>query len=283
MTRVAVVTDSTADLPPDLRARYNITVVPLTVIFGDEAFRDGIDLTGDQFMQRLRTCSRLPTTSQPTPEAFADVYRSLAREHDAIVSVHIAAALSGTLRSAATAAATVAGEIPVTVRDSGSASMGLGFQAISAARMAHRGAAAADIAAEVDRIAAGIDATFVVDSLEALRRGGRIGRAQAMAGSLLDIKPMLRLAHGIVSPLERTRTRTRAVRGMVDYVKRQGALRRICAVHTGNVEAAADLLREFDLMVPREEMSVAQLGAVVAAHTGPGTLGLIFERDEVPS
>ena len=283
MPRVAIVTDSTADLPPRLSGEYDITVVPLTVIFGDESFRDGVDLTGDDFIHRLRESPHLPTTSQPTPDDFAAVYRSLARDHDVIVSVHIAAALSGTLRSAMTAAQLVSGEIPVMVRDSGSASMGTGFQAISAARLARGGASITDIAAELDCIVPGIDAVFVVDSLDYLRRGGRIGRARAMLGSLLDIKPTLRLANGAVSPLERTRTRTHAIRGMVNYVKRQGKIRRICTVHAGDVEDAADVLRAFDLLASREEMYVAQLGAVIATHTGPGTLGLIFERDAAPS
>ena len=279
MSRIAVVTDSTADLPPELVRRHDIHVVPLTVAFGDRIYRDGVDLSADEFLRLLAESPVRPTTSQPPPEVFATRYRELAATHDAVVSIHISARLSGTVQSATLAAQMVADDIPVTVIDSDSASMGCGMLAVTAATMAARGAPVSAIRDRVADEAACMDIVFMVESLEALRRGGRIGRAAAMLGTVLDLKPILRLTAGEISPLERTRTRKRAVRDMVDYVRRQGGVRRICAVYTGHPEEARTLLREFDLLVPHEQMFVATLGPVIASHTGPGVIGFIFERE----
>lgn len=279
MSRIAVVTDSTADLPSELVRRHGIHVIPLTVAFGDRIYRDGIDLSADEFLRLLDESPVRPTTSQPSPDAFATLYRQLADTHDAVVSIHISAKLSGTVQSATIAARTVADEIPVTVLDSDTATMGCGMLAITAATMAARDAPISAIKDRVTEEAAYMDIIFMVESLEALRRGGRIGRAAAMLGTVLDLKPILRLTQGEISPLERTRTRRRAIRDMVDYVKRQDGVRRICAVYTGQPDEARNLLREFDLLVPRGGMFVTTLGPVIATHVGPGVIGLIFERE----
>ena len=174
----------------------------------------------------------------------------------------------------------MAGEIAVTVIDSGTVSMGCGMLAITAAELAARDAPLTMIADRVEEAARHMDIIFMVESLEALRRGGRIGRASAILGTILDLKPILRLVHGEISPLERTRTRRRAIRDMVAYVKGQGGVRRICAASTGQADEARALLRTFDLLVPREQSFVTALGPVVATHAGPGALGLIFEREQ---
>lgn len=279
MSRIAVVTDSTADLPSEFVRRHGIHVIPLTVAFGERTYRDGIDLSADEFLRLLDESPVRPTTSQPSPDAFATLYRQLADTHDAVVSIHISAKLSGTVQSATIAARTVADEIPVTVLDSDTATMGCGMLAITAATMAARDAPISAIKDRVTEEAAYMDIIFMVESLEALRRGGRIGRAAAMLGTVLDLKPILRLTQGEISPLERTRTRRRAIRDMVDYVKRQDGVRRICAVYTGQPDEARNLLREFDLLVPRDGMFVTTLGPVIATHVGPGVIGLIFERE----
>jgi DegV family protein with EDD domain len=278
MPCVAVVTDSTADLPPSLAAAEGITVVPLTVAFGADTFRAGVDLDSDAFLARLAAAPELPVTSQPPPEAFARCYRELGADHDAVVSVHISGNLSGTLQSASLAAREVAGDVPVTVVDSGTVSMGLGMLAISAARLARAGADAATVAAAVAEEAGRVEIVFMVQSLEALRRGGRIGRATSLLGTVLDLKPTLRLVDGEITPLERTRTRRRALRGMVDRLRAGPGIGRICAAHTGTPDEAHALLREFDLLVPREEMYVTTLGPVVATHAGAGAMGFITVR-----
>ena len=280
MSRIAVVTDSTADLPDDLARRHHIHVIPLSVLIGDRVDRDGVDLSADAFLDPLRQSPDLPTTAQPSPQAFDQLYRRLAPDHDAIVSIHISARLSGTIQSVTLAARAVADTVPVTVIDSGTVSMGCGLLVITAAELADRGAPVATIADRVAEAARHMDIIFMVASLAALRRGGRIGRASAMLGTLLGLKPTLRLVHGEISPLERTRTRRRAVRDTVIYVKQQGNVRRICAVYTGQPDEARALLREFDLLVPDEQTFVTTLGPVVATHAGPGIIGLFFEREQ---
>ncbi len=277
MPRVAIVTDRTADFPPGLAEEAGITVVPLTVAIGDTVYRDGIDLDAIRFMQLLGQSERLPVTSQPSPEAFASAYRRLAATHDAIISIHIAARLSGTTQSAMLAAREVDGEIPVTVLDSGTVSMGLGMLALTAARMAAGGADVATIREVLMREAAATDIVFVVESLESLRRGGRIGRAQQLVGTVLDLKPILRLTGGEISPLARTRTRRRAIRTMVDHVREAGAMRRLCVAYTGPRDDAEAILRDFELLVPRDRMYITTLGPVVATHAGPGVVGVIFQ------
>ena len=279
MARIAVVTDSTADLPQDLVRRHGIHVVPQIVAFGDRIYHDGVDLSADEFLRLLAESPDRPTTSQPSPEVFAALYRRLAETHDAVVSIHISAKLSDTVLSATIAARSVADEIPVTVIDSDSASMGCGLLAITAATMAARNAPISAIRDRVADEAAHMDIVFMVESLEALRRGGRIGRASAMLGTVLDLKPILRLTAGDISPLERTRTRRRAIHDMISYVKRQDGIRRICAVYTGRPDEARNLLREFDLLVPRDGMFVTTLGPTMASHAGPGVIGFVFERE----
>ena len=279
MSRIAVVTDSTADLPPELVRRHGIHVVPQTVSFGDRIYHDGVDLSADEFLRLLAESPVQPTTTQPSPEVFVALYRQLAETYDAVVSIHISAKLSDTVLSAMIAARTVADEIPVTVIDSDSATMGCGLLAVTAATMAARGAPVSAITDRVADEAAHMDIVFMVESLEALQRGGRIGRAAAILGSVLSLKPILRLTGGEISPLERTRTRRRAIRDMVDYVKRQDGVRRICAVYTGRPDEARNLLREFDLLVPHEQMFVTHLGPAMASNAGPGVIGFIFERE----
>ncbi|HEV2527179.1 MAG TPA: DegV family protein [Thermomicrobiales bacterium] len=279
MPRVAIVTDSTADLPPGLADEHGIAVVPLSVAFGDDVYRAGIDIDTDRFLALLERAPQLPVTSQPSPEAFASQYRALAADHDAVVSIHLSGNLSGTLQSATLAARDVADEIPVTVVDSGTVSMGLGMLAISAARQARAGASADAIAEAVTDESRRVEIVFMVDSLESLRRGGRIGRAASLLGTVLDLKPTLRLVDGEITPLERTRTRKRAIRNMVDRIRQEPGISRICAAHTGRPADAADLLKQFELLVPREEMYIAAMGPVVATHAGPGVIGLISVRE----
>ncbi len=279
MSRVAIVTDSTADLPPGLAEEHGIAIVPLSVAFGDDVYRSGIDIDTDRFLALLARSPQLPVTSQPAPDAFANQYRTLAADHDAIVSIHISGNLSGTLQSATLAAREVAAEIPVTVIDSGTVSMGLGMLAITAARLAHDGASVAAIEAAVIEEARRVEILFMVDSLESLRRGGRIGRAASLLGTVLDLKPTLRLVDGEITPLEKTRTRKRAIRNMVERVRQEPGIRRICAAHTGRPDDASAVLKEFELLLPREEMYITALGPVVATHAGPGVIGLIYVRE----
>jgi DegV family protein with EDD domain len=281
MARVAIVTDSTADLSPELRERYGITMVPLTVQIEDHVYRDQIDLSTDQFVERLRTVKTLPTTSQPSPDRFESTFRELAADHDAIVAVVISSKLSATIQSATMAAEAVAGEIPVEVVDSRTGSMGLGLQAIRAAELAQTGMEAAAIAAQLRAEVDNYQVVFFVDTLEFLQRGGRIGRAAALIGGLLQLKPLLRVDEGQIVPYERTRTRSKATSGLVDFAQGFPRIERLAVIHVSDPEAAttlADRLAEATSL-PREQILVSQIGPVIGTHIGPGAMGLALFED----
>ncbi len=281
MGRVAIVTDSTADLPPHLRDRHQVTVVPLNVHFGDDVFRDQVDITTDAFMERLQRTAALPTTSQPASGLFEETFRRLAADHDAVVAVLISGKLSGTVMSASIARDAVADLLPVEVVDSQNASLGLGFQVIRAAELAAGGTPAAAIA---DRLRAETDAyhlVFFVDTLEYLQRGGRIGKAAAMLGSMLNLKPVLRVDEGQIVPFERTRTRRRALQGLVEFGRGLPRSERVAVVHSSTPEDAAQLAAELGAALgPREPVIVAQFGPVIGTHVGPGAMGVgIYEGE----
>jgi DegV family protein with EDD domain len=283
MARVAIVTDSTSDLPADLRERFGITVVPLNVYLGDEVFRDQVDLSTDQFMERLRGSSIMPRTSQPAPAVFEETFRRLGADHDAVVAVLISAKLSGTLQAASIAAEAVAGEVPVEIVDSANGSMGLGLQAMRAAELAGRGLDAPAIAARLRAETTANHVVFFVDTLEFLQRNGRIGRAAALIGGVLQLKPLLRIDEGQVVPFERTRTRGRAIQGLIDFVRGLPSVERLSALYTGT--GAADGAGFADRLaaetgVARERIPVVQMGPVITSHVGPGALGVaVFEGE----
>jgi len=279
--RIAIVTDSTSDLPADLRERDNIVVVPLDVHFGDEVFRDGVDLSTAAFMERLAASSTLPRTSQPSPARFEETFRRLAADHDAIVAVLISAKLSGTLQSATLAAEAVRDAIPVEIVDSASGSMGLGLQAIRAAELARQGLAAPAIAAKLRAETTANPVVFFVDTLEFLQRNGRIGRAAALIGGVLQLKPLLRVDEGQVVPFERTRTRAKAIQGLVDFVRELPQVTRIAALYTGHGDGAAFADRlAAETGIPRADIPAVQMGPVITSHVGPGAVGVaVFEGE----
>jgi DegV family protein with EDD domain len=275
MSRVAIVTDSTCDLPADLVGRLGVTVVPLNVHFGDEVFRDGVDLTADAFLDRLGRAGDLPTTSQPAAGVFEAAFRRLATEHDAIVVAVISAQLSGTIGSAAVARDAIGDLLPVEIVDSQSTSLGLGFQVLRAAELAAAGLDATAIATRLRAEVRRYHIAFFADTLEYLRRGGRIGKAQSLLGSMLSLKPILLIDEGRVVPLERTRTRSRAIRGLVDFARTLPRPVRIGAIHSTSPEEAAALARELAALTPGQEVVVARFGPVILTHLGPGAMGVV--------
>lgn len=282
MARVAIVTDSTADLPVELRERHGIVMVPLSVHFGDEVLRDQIDITPDRFMERLRQATVLPTTSQPSPALFEETFRRLAANHEAVVAVLLAAKLSGTLQSATLAAEAVRDTIPVELVDSRTGSMALGLQALRAAELAEAGLEATAIAARLRAETAANHVVFLVDTLEYLQRGGRIGRAAALIGGLLQLKPLLRVDEGQVVPYERTRTRAKAVAGLVDFVRGLPRVERMSVLYSTDRDAAEALADRLAVERPfeRERIILAQLGPVIGTHIGPGAMGVaVFEGE----
>jgi len=275
---VHVVTDSTCDLSPELVAQHGITVVPLTVSFGDEAFLDGVDITADEFYRKLASFSGLPKTSQPSVERFRQVYESFGPDAG-IVSIHISARLSGTLNSATIAREQLHGEGRIELVDSRSVSLGLGAVVLEAARVAQQGGTLKEVAEAARRTLERVQVIAMVDTLEYLRRGGRIGRARSLLGSLLSIKPILHVEDGEVAPFERVRTRNRAIERLIQ-IAAESNVRRAFVGSGGNREDAEALLERLRPVLPDAELLLGQVGPVVGVHAGPNVLGIAFERRE---
>ncbi len=270
---VAIVTDSTADLPPELAALRSITVVPLTLNFDGKPLLDGVDIRPDEFYRRLHSVTTHPTTSQPSPGRFAEVYKSLLDEHDSVVSIHISRKLSGTYESARQAAAMTDAK-RVRVIDSELVSMSLGLITLAASSLAASGRDAAAIEAKVLDMRASIETYFSVATLEFLRRGGRIGRASALLGSVLQVKPVLCIRDGLVTPLERVRTFERALTRVVELTREVDRGQGVCII-VGHADAEADAERIARELEPiAETLMIQPLGPVVGAHAGPGVVGV---------
>ncbi|RZU37505.1 DegV family protein with EDD domain [Streptomyces sp. BK022] len=273
---VAIVTDSTAYLPPGLMERHGITSVPLTVVLGDQALEEGTEISTRSLAQALQK-RRPVTTSRPSPEEFARTYREVAETGaDGIVSLHLSAELSGTYDAAVLAAREA--PVPVRVVDTGMVAMALGFCALSAAEAAEGDGTVDDAVTAAEKRAAGTSAHFYVDTLDYLRRGGRIGTAQALLGSALAVKPLLRLEDGRIELLEKVRTASKAIARLEEIVveRAAGAEVDIAVHHLSAPERAgllADRLRE--RVGGLAELHVSEVGAVIGAHTGPGLLGVV--------
>jgi DegV family protein with EDD domain len=275
---VDIVTDSTASLPGELVASHGIVVVPLHVLLGGQAFSDGVDFTTDELAAALRKFTTV-TTSRPSPQAFLDVYEAAAAGGaDAVVSVHISSDMSGTVGSAMLAASQ--SPIPVEVVDSRSVGMAMGFAALSAAVAARQGMDAKAVAAIASSRARAATVIFYVDNLEHLRRGGRIGAASALLGSALAIKPLLELSDGHIDPIEKVRTAARALSRLEELALRavneaQGSGVDIAVHHLDSETRAGDLVERLRTRVPSSTTVVlVELGAVVGAHVGPGTIAV---------
>jgi DegV family protein with EDD domain len=270
---VAIVTDSTADLPPELAASRSITVVPLTLNLDGQSLLDGVDIRPDEFYRRLPSATTHPTTSQPSPGRFAEAYSSLLATHESVVSIHISEKLSGTYASARQAA-DMTDPTRIRVVDSELVSMSLGLITLVASAMAAGGAEVETIEAKVLDMRTHIQTYFSVATLEFLRRGGRIGRASALLGSVLQVKPVLCIRDGLVTPLERVRTFERALNRVVELTREVDRGHGVCVI-VGHADAAADAERIGRELEPiAETLMIQPLGPVVGAHAGPGVVGV---------
>jgi DegV family protein with EDD domain len=272
---VRIVTDSTADLTKEQQQAAGITVVPLNVHFGDEVFRDHVDLTADEFFRRLKASTQLPRTSQPSVGVFEEAYRTLRENGDEIVSVHLSSKVSGTYNSALMAAKGV-DEPAIEVVDSLNTSMALGFMALEGARLARAGRDRASIAERLRGLVPKARVICVVDTLTYLERGGRIGKARALLGSLLNVKPILQLKDGEVVPVGRARGRPQALSKLVELLERDGHVSQLAIMH-GAAQADAEQLRErVAASYPGLDILLTEIGAVLGTHTGPGVIGFTY-------
>lgn len=277
---VAVITDSTSHLPEGFADRHGIRVVPLHVLIDGEAALDGIDVGPSTLAEALGQ-RRIVTTSRPTPAEFAKAFReALDDGADEVVSIHLSKEISGTWESAVLAAQEV-GPDRVRIVDSRSTAMGLGFAALHAASAAACGASAIDVEAAATDAARRSETLFVVETLEHLRRGGRIGPAAALLGTALAVKPLLHMAEGRILPLEKVRTMNRAMGRLVDLAVTAAAGEEVelAVHHLASPERAVALANDLEGRIRcREGCLVSEVGAVIGAHTGPGVLGVVVQR-----
>ena len=272
---VRVVTDSASDLPPDLARELDIIVVPATVRFGTEVFKDGVELQTEEFFERLLTGPDYPTTSQPTVGDFMETYRSLAEGADGIVSVHVSGKLSGTLNSARQGAEQADLDCPVEALDSRQASMATGLVAVACARAAQSGASMSEITETANNAIERSNCIALLDTLEYLEKGGRIGKAQAILGSLLRIKPMITIQDGEVHPYAKERTRRKAV-ARLERATTDLAPIDALAVMYSTERAEAVLLAEAarPLVADGGDVMVARFGPALGTYVGPNALGI---------
>jgi DegV family protein with EDD domain len=273
---IHAVTDSTSDFTPDDAKRLGITVVPLVVRFGEDQFRDGVDLTSDGFYKRLAADQHHPTTSQPSPEDFSAVYASLLRDPaDSIVSIHIAAALSGTLQSAHVAAQQVGAE-RIHLIDSKTVSAGLQLLVRSLVADLQAGMDVQSAVEAVLRRRSQVGIYVLLDTLMYLQRGGRIGRAQALVGGLLSVKPLLTIDDGEVAPQGRVRSRKKGIETIISLLAGHRPLERLAVFHTGAPEIIDELREPMRVAFPGIDIIDGQVGPVVGTYTGPGGLGVAY-------
>jgi DegV family protein with EDD domain len=273
--RTAVVTDSTAYIPKELREKFNIHMIPLHVIFGNEVYEEEVDIHPGEFYEEVKT-KELPTTSQPPIGQFVELFERLAKEYDAVISIHLSSGISGTYQGAVTASTMVEG-IEVYPFDSEISCMVQGFYAIEAAEWAARGRDAAAIMKRLEEMKKSARAYFMVDDLSHLQRGGRLSSAQAFIGSLLQVKPLLHFENKVIVPFEKIRTRKKALKRMVDLLGEdalQGGNYQAVIIHANREEEAKEWRTELAAMYPNVDFSIGYFGAVIGTHLGEGSMGM---------
>jgi DegV family protein with EDD domain len=269
---VKVVTDSVCDLPPQVVEELGITVIPLNVRFGEKVYRDGIDLTTEQFYERLVRSKALPVTSVPSPGAFAEAYDKLAEETDEILAIILTSKLSGTYEVARQSVGLMKRKCRVEVVDSQWAVMAEGFIVMAAAKAAQAGASLEEALEVVRSNIPRVDIRAAFDTLEYLRRGGRIGAAQALLGSILKINPIIGLKDGVVEPAGRTRSRAKAIDHLYQFVASYSHIDEIAVEEAACPEDADLLVKRLGAVFPKERIYRSKTTPVIGTHTGPGLL-----------
>lgn len=279
MAKIKIVTDSTSDIPREVREAHGIEVVPLKVHFGSDTYYDGVDLDAAAFYRKLAAAEELPTTSQPSPVDFMELYKKLADGPDtAIISLHLSAAFSGTIQSAMLAKSLLEDQMRIEIVDSKSASYGLGMLAVAAAEAARAGKSVEETLDIVQRLRRETKLYFIVDTLEYLQKGGRIGKAAALLGSLLNLKPILTIDDGgVVAPVDKVRGSKKATARMIELLLKdfEGKTVDVCMMHSAARERAEELYGLVSARLSVRRHMYAELGPVIGTHVGPGTLAVI--------
>ncbi len=271
---IRIVTDSVADLPPALASANGVTVVPAYVVIGNETYKDGVEITADRFYSRLPGLSRLPTTSQPTIGDFQEVYRRLLEQGHQIVSIHVSSKLSGTLNSATQAKASLGGSSPIEIVDSQLASAPMGLAVLSAAQWAREMPDYQEVAQRVRQSIVRNHGFVLVDTLEYLQKGGRIGKASAFLGGVLKVKPILTIREGEVHPVERPRSLERAKNRIIEMARELAPVRQVnISYSTDRVQALA-IRAELAELVDPEHLIESRFGPTLGTYLGPNALGV---------
>ncbi|MEV5024868.1 DegV family protein [Paenibacillus sp. LPE1-1-1.1] len=283
MGKVRIVTDSTADIPDEVKERLGISIVPLKVIFGEETFLDAVTIKSEQFYEKLAQSSVLPTTSQPSPLEFSEVYgRLLAEDADSpIISLHLSAALSGTFQSAVIAHSMLEEESDITILDSRSASYGFGMRVVKAAEMAQAGESKERIIEAIEQLERDTKLYFLVDTLEYLQKGGRIGKASALIGSILNIKPILSLEpEGIVYAVDKVRGSKKAMARIIELLKQTYGDEPVgmTMAYSFRKDTAEELCELLKSQFNVRSINWTTIGAVIGTHTGPGASAVFMYR-----
>ena len=275
---VRIVTDSSADLPQNLIDQHQITVLPCYVVVDDQAYKDGIEIQADAFYARLQAEGRTPTTSQPTVADFQALYRDLVSQGHQVISIHVSAKLSGTLNSAEQAKASLVDSSQVEIIDSRLASIPLGLAVLDAASILETGA---EFHQAADKIRQGLDrhhGLFALDTLEYLHKGGRIGKARAFMGSVLSVKPILRIQDGEAHPVERPRNRDRAIRRLVELAQDLAPVQRLAVIYSTDPERMATLKQDLTGLLPADQIIEARFGSTLGTYIGPDALGVAITQ-----
>lgn len=280
--KIAVVTDSTANLPSVVVEKYGITVVPINLHWGSETYKDGVDITVEEVYRRLRENKQIPKTAAPSVGDFLQTYLRLGQEVEGIVSIHLPETLSGTVKSARVAADLAREHVPVEVVDTGTATMGAGFVVLAAARAAERGISMSKVKQIAEEISPRTTVLAIIDTLEYLYRSGRISKATGLLGSLLRIKPILTISNREVGVLAKTRTTSRGIQIMLDKMQEQvdGKEVHVAVLHADALDAARQLKQMVEERFDCLEIFICTMTPVMGAHTGPGLLGLAFYPEE---
>ena len=279
---VRIVTDSSADLPSDLIQKHQITVIPCYVVVDDQTFKDGVDIQADEFYHRLQSEGRTPTTAQPTVADFQEVYRNLVGQGDQVISIHVSGKLSGTMNSAEQAKALLKNgeeDPPVEIIDSQLASIPLGLMVLDAAILAADGEDYIQISDTIRQGQPSHHGYFALDTLEYLQMGGRIGKAQAFLGSVLHVKPILRLQDGEAHPVERPRNRERAMRRLVELAHDLAPVRRLAVIYSTDRERMEALKQDLTSLLPADQIIEARFGSTLGTYIGPDALGVAVTQD----
>lgn len=272
---VKILTDSTADLHPDMVERLKITMVPMNLRIGSKTLRDGIDITGQDFFKRVENTAAPPTSSAPSTREFEEAFHELTRQSDEVVAILVSSKLSQTYRNAVRAAAPLLGRSKIVVIDSQLITAGLGMLVTAAAQAAADGATLDEIVRLVRGLIPRIYIAFFVETLDYLERGGRVGKAQALLGGMLNIKPLLILEEGEIVALEKVRNRQKAIEKLVEFITEFTHIERMIILHSTTPEDVSALIEQINLVLPNLDISVDLYGPVMATHLGPNALGVV--------